>query len=316
MLDRKYDPQQPYRFAEYGRMSDHKQNKRSPDQQFATIRETLQRSGYRWSCVKTYRDDGISGRYLRRRPGLQHMLRDIEVGLITIDLIAVDTLERLGRADEIAELRRKLFVEHGVLVVAADNNFCDPTGVVGKAVGMAEQMRSTENTRVSRHNVIRGKKDAARLGRWPGGPAPFGQKLMPIVDDSVSPPEIYNVLEPEPREAAALKLAFERAAATGEGDTRLSQWWNSCPDIPDDFKPITPFTMGYRLTNRICLGELQWGKNQTGVVNDTRVVERNPDGPLVEKEFCTPIISVELFNQVHELRAARSQDPRVTGQSF
>src|SRR5262245_36298109 len=129
MLERTYNPSLPYRYALYGRMSDPKQNRRSPDQQFNTISETIARYGYPWVCVSTYRDDGISGRYIRKRPGLQQMLLDIEIGRLTIDLIAVDTLERLGRADEIAELRRKLSVEHGILVVAADNHFADPTGV-------------------------------------------------------------------------------------------------------------------------------------------------------------------------------------------
>src|ERR1700761_59806 len=198
MLERKYDPKLPYRYARYGRMSDPRQNRRSPDQQFDTIDATLARSGYPWKCVASYRDDGISGRYLRKRRGLQSLLRDVEPRLIRIDLIAVDTLERLGRADEIAELRRRLHVEFGVLVVAADTGFSDPTGIVGKAVGLVEQIRSTENTRISRHNVIRGKKDAARRGRWPGGPPPFGYRLKRVVDDSAEPAEVYSVLEIEP----------------------------------------------------------------------------------------------------------------------
>jgi DNA invertase Pin-like site-specific DNA recombinase len=307
MLDRKYDPTRPYRFARYGRMSDLSQNKRSPDQQFITIDETISRFGYPWRHIASYRDDGVSGRYVRKRPGLQRLLRDIEAGLLQIDLIVVDTLERLGRAEEIAELRRKLFTDYGILVVAADNGFCDPTGVVGKAVGMVEQIRSTENTRISRHNVLRGKKDAARLRRWPGGPTPFGFKLKPVVNEAVSPPEVYNVLEPEPREAAALQMAFRRAADTGEGDLRLSRWWNRSPDIPADFKPISPFTMGYRLSNRIAVGELVWGANRTGVVNDTRVVEPNPDGAEVIADFCPAIVGADLFERVQHLREARSQ---------
>jgi DNA invertase Pin-like site-specific DNA recombinase len=307
MLERKYEPTLPYRFARYGRMSDPRQNKRSPDQQFTTIDETRARCGYPWTCIATYRDDGISGRYLRKRPGLQSLLRDIEAGLIQIDLIAVDTLERLGRADEIAELRRKLFVDYGILTVAADNNFCDPTGVVGKAVGMVEQIRSTENTRISRHNVIRGKKDTARLGRWPGGPRPFGFRLRPVIDESTSPPEVYSVLEIDPREAAAQRLAFARAAETGEGDLRMSRWWNTSPEIPDEFKPISPFTMGYRLSSRIYLGELVWGANRTGVVNDTRVIEPNPDGAEVIPNFGPALISPELFERVQQLRHARSE---------
>lgn len=307
MLERAYDPTRPYRFAQYGRMSNPKQNKRSPDQQFNTISETLQRCSYPWQGVCTYRDDGISGRYLRKRTGFQKMLRDIQAGLIQIDLIVVDTLERLGRAEEIAELRRKLFVEYGILIVAADNNFCDPTGVIGKAVGMVEQIRSTENTRIARHNILRGKKDAARRGHWPGGPPPFGFQLKTVVNESVAPPEVYSILEVEPREAAARQLAFERAAATGEGVLRMSQWWNANPEIPDDFKPISPFTMGYRLSNHIYIGELVWGAHRTGVVNDTRVIEPNPDGPEVIPNFCPSLVSVELFQRLQQVRRLRSE---------
>jgi hypothetical protein len=76
MLDRKYDPTLPYKYVAYGRMSDPRQNKRSPDQQFITITETITRCGYPWVCVGTHRDDGISGQYLRKRLGLQrHIVR-------------------------------------------------------------------------------------------------------------------------------------------------------------------------------------------------------------------------------------------------
>lgn len=308
MLERKYDPTRPYRYVRYGRMSDPKQNKRSPDQQFNTIDETIARCGYPWQHVASYRDDGISGRYLRKRHDFQRLLRDIETGLIQVDLIVVDTLERLGRAEEISDLRRKLLIEYGVLVVAADTGFSDPTGIVGKAIGMVEQMRSTENTRISRHNVIRGKKDAARLGRWPGGPSPFGFKLKPVIDNSISPPGVFNVLELEPRAATAMRLAFERAVVTGEGDLRLSQWWNANPEIPVEFKPVSPFTTGYRLENPIAIGTLRWGANRTGVINDSRVVEPNPDGVELIPNFCTPLVSVELYERVLKLRRARSEN--------
>ncbi len=310
MLERTFDPLLPYRFARYGRMSDPRQNRRSPDQQFNTIAEGIARCGYPWKCVASYRDDGISGRYLRKRSGFQRLLRDIEAGLIRVDLLVVDTLERLGRADEIAELRRRLCVEHGVLIVAADNIFSDPTGVVGKAVGMVEQLRSTENTRISRHNVLRGKKDAARLGRWPGGPPPFAYRLKPVIEERGSAVETCSVLEIEPRAAAALRLAFERAAATGEGDLRLSQWWNTNPAIPDDYKPISPFTLGYRLENPIAVGTLRWGARRTGVVNDTRVVEPNPEGAELLPNFCRPVVSVALYERVQELRRLRGDHIR------
>jgi DNA invertase Pin-like site-specific DNA recombinase len=307
MLNRKYDPMQPYRYLRYGRMSDPKQNPRSPDQQFDTVETTRTRLSYPWVHVKTYRDDGISGRFMRKRTGLQDMLRDIEVGLVRVDLIAVDTLERLGRADEIAELRRKLLTEYGILVVTADSNFADPTGVTGQALGLVENIRATEDGRVKAHNVIRGKKDAAELKWWPGGPPPLGFTLKPVLEESATARRMHSVLEPVPAHVAAVRLAFARADETGHGALRLARWWNECSDIPDDLKPMSPHTMGYVLSNPIYVGTLVWGANTTGIVNDTRVIEPNPDGPrVVVPDFCPPVVDRAVFERVQQLRSARS----------
>jgi hypothetical protein len=73
-------------------------------------------------------------------------------------------------------------------------------------------MRSTENARISRHNVIRGKKDAARRGRWPGGPRPFGFRHRRVIDDAAEPADVYDVLEVEPSQAFALKLRTKLTA--------------------------------------------------------------------------------------------------------
>ena len=67
MLERKYDPGQPYGVVYYGRMSSSGQNRRSPDQQFATIEETQARCGFPWRCLSRYRDDGVSGPAARTR---------------------------------------------------------------------------------------------------------------------------------------------------------------------------------------------------------------------------------------------------------
>lgn len=307
MLIRKYDPTQPYRYLRYGRMSDPKQNPRSPDQQFDTVETTRTRLGYPWVHVKTYRDDGISGRYMRKRTGLQSMLQDIDVGLVKVDLIAVDTLERLGRVDEITELRRKLLNDHGILVVTADSNFADPTGVTGQALGLVENIRATEDGRVKAHNVIRGKKDTAALKWWPGGPAPLGFTLKPVLEESATARRMHSVLEPVPAHVAAVRLAFARADETSHGALRLAKWWNACSDIPEELKPMNPYTMGYVLSNRIYIGTLVWGANTTGIVSDTRVIEPNPDGPrVVVPDFCPPVVDRAVFDRVQQLREARS----------
>ena len=91
MLHHSFDPRLPHRFVRYGRMSSDQQNARSPEQQFDTIAQLVGRHGHPWFHVGDYRDDGISGRYVRKRTGYQQMLRDIQTGVITVNLILVNT---------------------------------------------------------------------------------------------------------------------------------------------------------------------------------------------------------------------------------
>jgi DNA invertase Pin-like site-specific DNA recombinase len=308
MIERKYDPTKPYRYVKYGRMSDPQQNNRSPDQQFATIGETIARNQFPWRHLKTYRDDGISGRYRRKRPGLQQMLRDIQAGIVKPDLIIVDTYERFGRAEEFDEIRRKLKNDYGVLIVAADTNFADPTGVVGKAVGVVESIRSTEAGRVKAHDVLRGKKDAARQKRWPGGPAPFGFRLKRLFDNDSKDARPYSVLEHDLESSWLIRRIFEKADATGWGRVRLARWYNTDPEIPEKFKPIGEHEIGYILANDVYTGTLVWNRKGTDVVNDARIVEKKPEQE-VERipDFCEPLISTDLFRRVNALTQARSE---------
>src|SRR5438046_1884030 len=119
MLHRSFDPRRPHRYLRYARMSSDQQNARSPDQQFDTIDHLVRRLGHPWVHVRDYRDDGISGRYLRKRVDFQQMLQDIRSGAVVTDLILVDTAERLGRVDELTAIRRDLEIQHGVLVLTA-----------------------------------------------------------------------------------------------------------------------------------------------------------------------------------------------------
>jgi DNA invertase Pin-like site-specific DNA recombinase len=308
MISIEYELHNFYKFVAYLRMSDTKQNPRSPDQQYATIHEVMQRCGCPWKELKVYRDDGKKGRYISRRPGFQQMLREIELGQVQPDLIVVDTFERFGRADEIETIRRELRTKYGVLIVSAYNNFADPTGVVGKAVGMIEQMRATEDGRVKAHNVVRGKKDTLRLKRWPGGPVPFGYQFKNLIDNSREEPKLYRLLEPNPATAWIVKRIFQKAFETGWGDLRVAKFCNADPEIPSEYKPFNWSTIGYWLSSEIYIGVGVWGVNCTDIIDDARVIEpnRHPEEIVRVENFCEPLISAEVFRAVQEFRKIRA----------
>lgn len=307
MLKRTFDPHRPFQAVQYVRMSSDMQNPRSPEQQMQEMNRRISSLGYRWNVVKVYRDDGISGRYLRKRPGFQEMLRELKAGTVAADLILVDTLERLGRVEELPFIRKELSERHGILVLTADSNFADPNTPQGKALGMFEAMRATEDGRVKAHNVLRGKRDAATQKHWPGGPPPFGYMLKSVMKTVHGRQEVdYCTLVPNPETRWIIELLFETAERTSYGTTRLARTLNDELRIPDRYKPFQPETIGYWLDSPIYHGELRWAVNSTGIVDDVRVVERNaPDEVLSVPEFCEPLVSQERWNRVQEVRAAR-----------
>lgn len=309
MLSSQYNPTRPYRFVRYGRMSNEEQNPRSPDQQFETIYRTIERLGYSWIHVRDFRDDGVSGKLLRKRFAFQALLQAIKSGAIEIDLIIVDTYERLGRAEEIAAIRRDLAVNYGVLIVTADSTFADPTSPQGQVYGVLENWRATEENRVKAHQVLRGKRDTARLGHWPGGKAPFGYRLQTVFKERNGRQETdYSILVPDPETAWIIQRLFEKAAATGWGMTRLAKSLNVDPEIPDMFKPFQFSTVGEWLRSPIYVGELLWEKHETGIINDVRRVRKHEDRDILRvPEFCEPLVERELWDRVQTLLGIRSE---------
>lgn len=132
MISTTYNPDLPLRYLTYGRMSSEEQNPRSPEQQFDDIDRTKKKQRRdNWGHVKTYRDDGISGRYYRKRPGFRRMLDEIRSGMVKVDAILVDTIERFARLDDLPAIRDELRKKYGVLVLTSDTGFADPNLVGG-----------------------------------------------------------------------------------------------------------------------------------------------------------------------------------------
>jgi DNA invertase Pin-like site-specific DNA recombinase len=289
-------------------MSTEKQNPRSPEQQFTTIEEIRQRAGFRnWGHVNDYRDDGVSGRFLHKRPGFQRMLTDIKLGRVSVDLILVDTMERLGRADELLGIRRELQNRHGVLVLTADTSFADPTGAVGRVHSAFENLRATEEGRIKAHNVLRGKKDAVRRKRWPGGEAPLGlrnETRIEIVNGQSRP---YSVIVPDPATEWIIRLLFNTAHETGWGQMRLARFLNEHPDVPKKFKPFQPPTVGRQLKNELYTGVMLFPQTSRDVIDDVNVSVRvSFDQQERIKNYCDPIIATELFEKVSQMRRQRA----------
>lgn len=299
MLKCDFDPAKPYCVVIYARMSDKSQNPRSPDQQIELINDLMKRLQLPWRVIAIYRDDGISGRYHRKRKGFTRMLRDLKSGACRAQLVLVDTFERLSRADNSAQTRDEL-ADLGILVLTADSRFQDPTTPSGRALGVLESFRAAEDGKVKAHNVVRGKRDAVKLGHWPGGPIPFGFRLRNVMMIRKGIEEIdHRVLEPVPELRWIVELIFQLADERAWGSSRISQHLNEHADIPSELKPFLESTIYWILNNHIYFGEMVWGRNCTGIVKDVRVLQKQDEADWqVNPNFCEPLIERSQFDRV------------------
>jgi len=297
------------RYAIYARMSDEKQNTRSPDQQVEMIRHQLRLSGFHWEEVAIYTDRHVSGRLTERRPEYHRLRHDIINRRIEIDILLVDTFDRFSRAREAVILREELY-QAGVVLMTADSNFTDPTTGAGELLAFFEAWRAREDNRVKSHMVLRGKRDIAQLGLWPGGPAPLGYALE-RVDRSLVPGATANScrLVPDPASRWIIQRMFELADTMGWGTVRIAKALNEDAKIPDQYKPFVPASVGRRLASNIYVGELIWERHHYDVRRDSRIVQRTGEEEWIKYPgFCEPLVDFAQFvrvNEVRERRAAR-----------
>jgi DNA invertase Pin-like site-specific DNA recombinase len=294
-----------YRVLIYARYSDKNQNPRSIDQQVDNIRREIERQKLPWKVIGIYKDEGVSGRKFRERTGLRKMITDLKSGNVTAELVLVDTFERLSRADDQQSIRTKLS-RLGLMVLTADSQFTDPTSSAGSALTFIESLRAQDAGKVKAHDVLRGKLDAVRQRHWPGGPIPFGYMLKTIFK-VVSGVEMvdYRILVINPATGWIVVLIFQ-LADQGLGAAAIARRLKRDERIYNEFASIGAPLIRSILSNSIYFGLYKWNKRCSGIQNDVRVLQCNPESEWEKVEgFCEPIVSEEIWIRVNGIRVAR-----------
>jgi DNA invertase Pin-like site-specific DNA recombinase len=310
IMKKQFDLKEPHRYVMYARMSTDLQNERSPDQQFELIEKKVEQLGHPWTCVGRYRDDGVSGKLTRKRPGFERMRNDIATGTSDADFILVDTMDRFSRSDEAMEIIAELLRKHHVLVLDAANNFYDPTSLMGQLYQNVDVIRARPENEVKSRQVSRGKHDTVRQRFWPGGRPPFGYKLVYIQTNAARGPRSHRAkLVIDPNEAAVVRCAYELALTHGWGENRVYRALREDEFLSLEIRQgLTQSGVGRLLKNEIYTGRLIFGRLNVAIVNDRTVVHRNNEDDLtIVEDYCDPIIDIETFAKVQQLRERRPQ---------
>lgn len=178
---------------------------------------------------KIYRDRGYSGKNTNR-PAFQKLMGDVEQGLV--EKIIVYRLDRLSRSiSDFSRLWESL-ERHHVEFVSINESF-DTATPIGRAMlnivmTFAQLERETTAERVRDNYYQR-----AKLGSWPGGPAPYGFSIgrLPGPDGRLCPGLVPNA------QAPVVQRIFSAYAQPGTSLGRVARLLNE-EQIPGPKRPV------------------------------------------------------------------------------
>ncbi|KJL25042.1 DNA-invertase hin [Microbacterium oxydans] len=158
----------------YVRLSRDTEASTSPERQRKDIHRQIDARG--WELVDVIEDiDQSATRKRLDRPGIHEMRRRISAG--EADVVVVSRLDRMARSvSDISQL-----LDEGFVIVSATENF-DASTATGRAmVQMAQVFAELEATAIG-ERVRSMRRHLPTVGRWPGGPPPYGFTTAPHPD--------------------------------------------------------------------------------------------------------------------------------------
>ncbi|MGN0427326.1 MAG: recombinase family protein [Agathobacter sp.] len=241
-----------------------------------------------------YEDAGKSGKSIEGRAAFNRMLDDIKSGKDEVSFVLVFKLSRFGRnaADVLATLQT--MQDFGVNLICVEDGI-DSSKEAGKLMisvlsAVAEIER--ENIRIQ---TMEGRMQKAREGKWNGGFAPYGYKL------------VNGKLEINEEEAEAIRIIFEQYVNTDIGANGLAKYLENhgVKKIArqNGKNPLFDASLLRRIIkNPVYCGKIAYGRRKTekvhGTRNDYHLVEQ--DDYLLVDGLHEAIISEDVWNAAQE----------------
>ena len=267
----------------------------SLDAQLASIERYAK--AYDIDIVKTYKDEGKSGKSVKGREDFIRMFEDIEAGTISVDYVMVFKLSRFGRnsADVLISLQR--LQEYNVNLICTEDRLDSSTGsgklmiTVLSAVAEIERVNIIEQT-------MAGRRQKAEEGKWNGGFPPYGYSLGE--DD---------ILIIEEKEAEAVRIIYDKYINANMGFNSIAKYLNrqGISKIPRKNGTLTQWSAKLVkdiIDNPVYKGYIAYGRRTKekvkGTSNEYRTVKQ--DDYIVAKGKHEPIISVEDWDKAHKIR--------------
>ena len=256
---------------------------------------------YDFEIVGEYEDAGKSGKSIEGRAEFKKMLEDIQWNKDGVSYVLVFKLSRFGRnaADVLNTLQ--FMQDYGVNLICVEDGI-DSSKDAGKL--MISVLSAVAE--IERENILvqtmEGRKQKAREGKWNGGFAPYGYKL------------VNGMLEIAEDEAEAVRIIFDKYVNTEMGSNAVAKYLVQ-QGIEKKARQNGKNTMFSAhlvrliLDNPVYAGKIAYGRRKnekvTGTRNEYRIVKQ--DDYMVFDGAHEAIVDEEMWNEAHEKRIAQAK---------
>lgn len=219
------------------------------------IAEFIERSGM--SLYGEYmEDEGVSGRReLADRPDVRRLLADVEAG--RVQAVVVHRIDRGAREFRLVLNLIHELEQRGAIVLSATQQF-DPTTSEGRLLrNLLGVVGETDWDGIVRR-LRDGREEAARMGHWPGGVAPFGLRRRRTESDE------HTAVVLDEGEAAALRAAAALVADDGLSDREAAARLNALGHRTRGGARWTPKALRRALLAPHLAGTYLWASGRRG----------------------------------------------------
>ena len=262
-----------------------------------------------YQIVGEYEDAGKSGKSIEGRASFCRMMEDIKSGKDGVAYVLVFKLSRFGRnaADVLSTLQ--VMQDFGVNLICVEDGI-DSSKDAGKDAGKLMISVLSAVAEIERENIrvqtMEGRIQKAREGRWNGGFAPYGYRL------------VDGVLQINEDESPAIRTIFEQYVNTDTGANGLSKYLETHGfqklARQNGTSPLFSATLIRAiLKNPVYCGKIAFGRRKLEKIHGTRNEYHQvpQENYLLVDGLHEGIVSEELWNaaQVKLLAQSKRYEP-------
>ena len=247
-----------------------------------------------------YSDEGASGKNIAERPEFMRMMNDIEDSKDGISYVLVFKLSRFGRnaADVLSSLQ--FMQDHDVNLICVEDGI-DSSKDAGKLmISVLSAVAEIERENI-RAQTMAGREQKAREGRWNGGFAPYGYKLvdgeLQIAEDEVD----------------IIRIIFDQYVNKGKGTIAIARYLNDQGYVKklrqnNSINGFSEVFVRKVLANPVYAGKIAYGRRRTekkpGTHNEMHIVAQE-EYPVYEGKH-EAIISEDVWKMAEERRKKKA----------